>query len=98
MTRTGSADCSVDIAAAVITTFIFTAALAAVAGFVVACLWFKGRHSRKIKSGVSSPDLGSTAHATSHTNVSEQVDMYRISTGAEQDEMEGSSGDTPDSK
>lgn len=55
-------------------------------------MWYKFKQNRRIKSGVSSPDLGSTAHATSHTNVSEQVDMYRISTG----DMEGSSGDSPD--
>ena len=97
MMRTGSADCSVDVTAAVLTTFFLTAALAAVIGIAIAFLWFKSRHNRRVKSGVSSPDLGSTAHATSHTNVSEEVDMYKISTG-EQDEMEGSSGDTPDSK
>lgn len=82
--------CSISIAAAVLLTFALTATSVVFITIGVTYLWFKGRDSRKIKSGTSSPDLGSGHSTGKHTNVQEEVDMYQISTG---DELEGSSGD-----
>lgn len=86
-------DCSISIVAAVLCTFALTATLATFITVVITYLWFKKGHTRRTKSGVSSPDLGSAHPATTHTDVSEQVDMYQIST-VTGDKMEGSGGDS----
>lgn len=57
-------------------------------------LWLVLRRSKKMKGGISSTDLGSASHpATSHTDVREQVDMYQITTGDNED-IDGSGADS----